>query len=287
MKKIIGFIGTGVMGSSMVKHLLQAGHCVNIYTRTKSKAQSCLDSGANWMNTPAELADNSEVLITIVGFPADVKEIYLGESGLVQNAKPGSILIDMTTSDPQLAIEIYDQAKEKGLHALDAPVSGGDIGAKEARLSIMIGGDQEVFNQCKPIFEIMGKNIVYQGKAGSGQHTKMCNQIANASTMLGVCEALAYAKKSGLDAKTVLDSISSGAAGSWALSNLAPRIIDDNYDPGFFVKHFIKDMKIALDSAERMKLELPGLDLAKTLYEKLAQQGHEDNGTHALFKLYI
>lgn len=270
----------------MIQHLIKAGHQVNVFTRTKSKAQPCLDAGAKWMNSVAKLASISELVITIVGYPSDVKEIYLGKDGLVQHAQKKCVLIDMTTSQPHLAIEIYEAAKAKGLSALDAPVSGGDIGAREARLSIMIGGDRDIFEQCKPIFEIMGKNIVYQGKAGSGQHTKMCNQIANASTMIGVCEALAYAKKSGLNAKTVLDSISSGAAGSWALSNLAPRIIDENFDPGFFVKHFIKDMQIAIESAEQMDLDLPGLDLAKQLYEKLATQGHENDGTHALFKLY-
>jgi 3-hydroxyisobutyrate dehydrogenase len=286
MKETIGFIGTGVMGSSMVQHLLKADYKVNIFTRTQSRAQTCLEAGATWMSSPAELASDSDVIITIVGYPSDVKEIYFGESGIIQHAKSKCTLIDMTTSQPQLAVDIYQAAKENGLSSLDAPVSGGDIGAQEARLSIMVGGDQDSFEKCKAIFEVMGKNIVYQGVAGSGQHTKMCNQIANASVMMGVCEALAYAKKSGLDPKIVLESISSGAAGSWALSNLAPRMIDENFDPGFYIKHFIKDMQIAIESAEKMDLKLPGLELAKSLYEKLAQQGYENEGTQALFRLY-
>ncbi|MDA1277555.1 MAG: NAD(P)-dependent oxidoreductase [Verrucomicrobia bacterium] len=285
-KETIAFIGTGVMGRSMAGHLLSAGHPLNVFTRSKAKADPLVSQGAVWRNSIAEAAEESEIIITIVGFPADVESVYLGDGGIVANAKAGSLLIDMTTSSPDLAVRIYDEARKKGSQSLDAPVSGGDIGAREARLSIMVGGDAEAFERAKPAFEKMGKNIVLQGRAGSGQHTKMCNQIAIASGMVAICEAMAYAKRSGLDPVTVLKSIESGAAGSWSLTNLAPRFLKGNFDPGFFVKHFIKDMRIALESAERMKLELPGLAQAKKLYEKLAAQGGENFGTQALFKLY-
>ena len=274
------------MGRSMAGHLLSAGHPLNVFTRSKAKADPLVSQGAVWRNSIAEAAEESEIIITIVGFPADVESVYLGDGGIVANAKAGSLLIDMTTSSPDLAVRIYDEARKKGSQSLDAPVSGGDIGAREARLSIMVGGDAEAFERAKPAFEKMGKNIVLQGRAGSGQHTKMCNQIAIASGMVAICEAMAYAKRSGLDPVTVLKSIESGAAGSWSLTNLAPRFLKGNFDPGFFVKHFIKDMRIALESAERMKLELPGLAQAKKLYEKLAAQGGENFGTQALFKLY-
>lgn len=285
-KETIAFIGTGVMGRSMAGHLLAAGYPLNVYTRTKAKADPLVSQGAVWKDSVAEASKDSQIVITIVGFPNDVEAVYLGDDGIVANAKPGSLLIDMTTSSPDLAVRIHEQAKSKGSESLDAPVSGGDIGAREARLSIMVGGGQEAFERATPAFEKMGKNIVLQGSAGSGQHTKMCNQVAIASGMVSICEAMAYAKKSGLDPMTVLKSIESGAAGSWSLSNLAPRFLKGNFDPGFFVKHFIKDMRIALESAERMNLELPGLAQAKKLYEKLASQGGEDYGTQALFKLY-
>ncbi|MDQ0898076.1 MULTISPECIES: NAD(P)-dependent oxidoreductase [unclassified Paenibacillus] len=282
---IVGLVGTGVMGKSMAGHFIQAGYEVHIYNRTKSKAQDLLDQGAHWQDSPGLLAQQCDVIITMVGFPKDVEEIYLGENGILSNTKPGSYVIDMTTSSPMLAIEIYEKALARQVFSLDAPVSGGDIGAKEARLSIMVGGSREAFDAMLPLFEKIGTNIVYQGDAGAGQHTKMCNQIAIASNMMGVVEALVYAKKSGLDPSTVLKSIESGAAGSWSLSNLAPRIIAGNFAPGFYVKHFIKDMKIALQSAEEMKVELPGLTLAKSLYEQLAAGGEEDSGTQALFKI--
>ncbi|MDF2652595.1 MAG: oxidoreductase [Paenibacillus sp.] len=282
---IVGLVGTGVMGKSMAGHFIQAGYEVHIYNRTKSKAQDLLDQGAHWQDSPGLLAQQCDVIITMVGFPKDVEEIYLGENGILSNTKPGSYVIDMTTSSPMLAIEIYEKALTRQVFSLDAPVSGGDIGAKEARLSIMVGGSREAFDAMLPLFEKIGTNIVYQGDAGAGQHTKMCNQIAIASNMMGVVEALVYAKKSGLDPSTVLKSIESGAAGSWSLSNLAPRIIAGNFAPGFYVKHFIKDMKIALQSAEEMKVELPGLTLAKSLYEQLAASGEEDSGTQALFKI--
>ncbi|MCR8634724.1 NAD(P)-dependent oxidoreductase [Paenibacillus sp. N5-1-1-5] len=282
---VIGMVGTGVMGKSMAGHFIKAGFEVHVYNRTKAKAEDLLEQGAKWQDSPGQLAQHCNVIITMVGFPSDVEEVYLGEQGILRNAKPNSYLIDMTTSSPALAVKIYEAALEHKMVSLDAPVSGGDVGAKEARLSIMVGGDKEAFDTVLPLFEIIGKNIVYQGQAGAGQHTKMCNQIAIASNMIGVCEALVYAKKAGLDPSTVLKSIESGAAGSWSLSNLAPRIIAENFDPGFYVKHFIKDMGIALQAAEEMKLDMPGLSLAKSLYEQLAAMGEENSGTQALYKI--
>jgi 3-hydroxyisobutyrate dehydrogenase len=282
---VIGLVGTGVMGKSMAGHFIKAGFEVHVYNRTKSKAEDLLEQGAHWQDSPGQLAQHCNVIITMVGFPSDVEEVYLGEQGILRNAKPNSYLIDMTTSSPALAKKIYDAAREHQMVSLDAPVSGGDVGAKEARLSIMVGGDKEAFDAVLPLFEIIGKNIVYQGQAGAGQHTKMCNQIAIASNMIGVCEALVYAKKAGLDPTTVLKSIETGAAGSWSLSNLAPRIISDNFAPGFYVKHFIKDMGIALQAADEMKLDMPGLSLAKSLYEQLAAMGEENSGTQALYKI--
>lgn len=282
---VIGFIGTGVMGKSMAGHLLKAGYPVVVYNRTKSKAEELIQSGAVWKDTVAEVAVQCNVVITMVGYPGDVEEVYLGSGGIIKNAKVGTYLIDMTTSSPSLAKKIDEAALAQEMFALDAPVSGGDIGAREARLAIMVGGEREAFEAVKPILEIMGKNIVLQGKAGAGQYTKMCNQIAIASTMIGVCEAMVYGKKAGLDPATVLKSIETGAAGSWSLSNLAPRMIANNFAPGFYVKHFIKDMNIALASAKEMGLWTPGLELVKSLYEQLAAQGDGDSGTQALFKL--
>ncbi|TVY10518.1 NAD(P)-dependent oxidoreductase [Paenibacillus cremeus] len=281
----IGFIGTGVMGKSMAGHLQKAGYKLHVYSRTRAKAEELLALGAQWHDSPASLAEHSDVVITMVGYPSDVEEVYLGEHGIVKHAKQGSYLIDMTTSSPTLAKRIESEAKARGLSALDAPVSGGDIGAREARLSIMVGGEQAAFDAVLPIFQLMGTNIVLQGAAGAGQFTKMCNQIAIASNMMGVVEAIVYAEKAGLDPSTVLKSIESGAAGSWSLSNLAPRIINGNFAPGFFVKHFIKDMGIALQSAKEMNLELPGLKLAHSLYEQLAAMGEGDSGTQALYKV--
>lgn len=283
---VIGFIGAGVMGKSMALNLLNAGYPVVVYSRTKDKAQSLLEQGASWADSPKVIAEEANVIITIVGYPSDVKEVYLGENGLIPNGKANTYLIDMTTSTPTLATEIYEAAKAKGMNALDAPVSGGDVGAREARLSIMVGGEEEDFSAVLPIFNVLGTNIVYQGKAGSGQHTKMCNQIVIASGMIGVSEAIVYAQKSGLDPETVLKSISSGAAGSWSLSNLAPRMIQGNFDPGFYIKHFIKDMNIALEEAEKMGMETPGLALAQSLYKQLAEQGEENSGTQALYKYW-
>lgn len=283
----IGFVGTGVMGRSIAGHLLKAGYKVAIYNRTKSNAEELIHMGAIWQDTVADLASQSNVIISMVGYPKDVEEVYFGSNGIISKAKCGTYLVDMTTSSPDLAKKIYEESKAKGMFALDAPVSGGDIGAKEARLAIMVGGDEEVFNTIESIFKIVGKNIILQGKAGSGQHTKMCNQIAIASNMIGVCEAMAYAQKSGLDPETVLKSIETGAAGSFSLTNLAPRMLANNFAPGFYVKHFIKDMTIALEAAEKMNLMTPGLKLAKSLYDQLAEQGEENSGTQVLYKLYL
>ncbi|MCM3144896.1 NAD(P)-dependent oxidoreductase [Brevibacillus sp. MER 51] len=285
-ERIIGFVGTGVMGKSMANHFLQAGYTVLVYTRTKEKAADLLAAGAIWKEQISELAKEANVIITMVGYPSDVEEVYLGADGIVANAKPGTYLIDMTTSKPSLAKNIYEEAKKHELHSLDAPVSGGDVGAREARLTIMVGGDQEVFDAMEPVFRIMGTNVVLQGGPGAGQHTKMCNQICIATNMIGVCEAIAYAKKAGLDPEKVLTSIAAGAAGSWSLSNLAPRMIAGNFAPGFYVKHFIKDMGIALEAAEEMGLMTPGLALSKSLYEELAANGDADSGTQALIKWF-
>ena len=282
----IGFIGTGVMGRSMAGHLLEAGHELTVYNRTKAKAQGLLDRGAAWADSPADAAAGADVVFSIVGFPSDVEETYFGDRGVVGAARRGSVVVDMTTSRPDLAVRIATAASERGIEAMDAPVSGGDVGAREARLSIMVGGSQSAFARIRPLFELMGANIVYQGPAGSGQHTKMCNQIAIAAGMLGVCESIAYAKAAGLDPETVLESIGSGAAASWSLSNLAPRMIAGNFAPGFYVKHFIKDLSIALESAGAMGLRTPGLALARQMYEELAAAGGEDDGTQALYKLY-
>lgn len=282
----IGFIGIGVMGKSMADNLLKAGYNVMIYTRTKQKAESLLAKGAKWFDSAMDLAKNVDVVISMVGYPKDVADIYLDENGVIKNLKPNSTIIDMTTSSPKLAQEIYTEAKKYEIKALDAPVSGGDVGAKNATLAIMVGGDKEVYEEVLPIFEAMGKTICYFGKVGSGQYAKMSNQIAIASNMMGVCEAIAYAKKCGLNPEDLLNVISTGAAGSWSLSNLAPRMLKGDFAPGFFIKHFIKDMKIAIESAEEMNLDLPGLKLAKSLYEKLAENGYENDGTQALLKYY-
>jgi 3-hydroxyisobutyrate dehydrogenase len=281
-KTRVGWIGTGVMGSSMVGHLMNAGFAATVYNRNRSKAEALLGRGARWADSPAEVARNSDVIFTIVGFPRDVREVLLGSQGALAGAAPGSVLVDMTTSEPSLAVEIYEAAKAKGVHSVDAPVSGGDIGAREARLSIMLGGDKGVVEALNPLWNAMGKTIVHQGGPGPGQHTKMVNQILIASGMIGVCEALLYGYKAGLDLPTVLQSVGSGAAGSWSLSNLGPRIMNNNFDPGFFVEHFIKDMGIALEESRRMGLCLPGLALANQLYLAVQAQGMGRNGTHAL-----
>ena len=284
-KAVIGFIGTGVMGASMAGHILKAGYRLLVYNRTKDKAQVLLNQGAVWSEI-GNIAATCDVIITMVGVPQDVEQTYLGEGGILANAKKGSYLVDMTTSSPKLAAKIYQAARDRGIYALDAPVSGGDVGAREARLSIMVGGDQEAFEAVSPLFELMGKNVMLLGPAGSGQYTKMSNQIVIAGNMMGVSEALAYAKKAGLDPANVIKSIETGAAGSWSLSNLGPRMVAGNFAPGFYVKHFIKDMKIALESAQEMGLKTAALDLALKLYQQLAAEGYEDSGTQALYKIY-
>jgi 3-hydroxyisobutyrate dehydrogenase len=278
----IGWIGTGVMGASMCGHLIDAGFSTTVFSRTRSKAEPLVAKGAAWADSPRAVAEASDVVFSIVGFPADVREVTLGENGTLNGCRPGSILVDMTTSQPALAIEIAEAAAAKGVTCIDAPVSGGDMGAREARLSIMIGGDAEAVQSLQPCWQAMGKTIVRQGGPGAGQHTKMVNQTLIATGMIGVCEALLYAHKAGLDLETVLESVASGAAGSWSLSNLGPRIIAGNFDPGFFVEHFVKDMGIALAEARRMNLSLPGLALAEQLYQAVAAQGHARDGTHAL-----
>jgi 3-hydroxyisobutyrate dehydrogenase len=278
----VGWVGTGVMGRWMCGHLLDAGYRVTVFNRSREKAKTLLDLGATFVPDPGQVAAASDVVFTIVGYPQDVREVYLGDAGLIAAANAGTVLVDMTTSQPSLAKELAAAGSKRGIDVLDAPVSGGDIGAKEARLSIMIGGDARPVKQVWPLFERMGKTIVHQGGPGAGQHTKMVNQTLIASNMIGVCEALLYGYAAGLDLEKVLQSVSSGAAGSWSLTNLAPRITNGDFAPGFYVEHFIKDMKIALDEANRMDLVLPGLSLARMLYETLRSQGHAKDGTQAL-----
>ena len=281
-RESLGWIGSGVMGSSMCGHLLDAGYSVTVFSRTRSRAEVLLERGASWADTPAGVAARSDVVFTMVGFPSDVREVVLGEHGTLVGAQAGSILVDMTTSEPTLAQEIRVAALARGLESIDAPVSGGDVGAQNATLSIMVGGDVEAIERVWPLFEIMGKTIVRQGDAGAGQHAKMVNQVLIATGMIGVCEALLYAYKAGLDLETVLESVSGGAAGSWSLTNYAPRMLKGDFEPGFFVEHFIKDMEIALGEARRMNLALPGLALAHELYLALRAQGGGRKGTQAL-----
>ncbi len=281
-KSTIGWIGTGVMGTSMFGHILDAGYKGCMFTRTKAKAQKLIDAGAEWLDNPKQVAEKSDVIVTMVGFPSDVEEVYFGDQGVLKGIKEGSLLVDMTTTSPFLAIRIYEAAKEKGAYSLDAPVSGGDVGAKNATLSIMVGGDEETFKVAKPLLALMGDKVNYQGKAGAGQHTKMSNQIVVASSMIGVCESLLYGMKAGLDPERMLASISKGAAACWTLDNLAPRILKRNFEPGFFVDHFIKDMGIVLDEAKKMNLVLPGLSLVHQLYISVKAKGLGKKGTHAL-----
>lgn len=278
----VGWIGTGVMGAAMLSRIQAQGYPVVVYNRTRAKAQPSLDQGATWADSPAAVARQSDVIFTIVGFPADVRAVYLGEDGVLSGARQGSILVDMTTTEPRLAVEIYQQARQQGIAAIDAPVSGGDVGAQNGTLSIMVGGDEAAVQQVMPLLDIMGKNIVYQGPAGAGQHTKMCNQIAIAGTMVGVCESLLYGYRAGLHLPTMLRSISGGAAACWTLDKLAPRVVARDFEPGFYVEHFIKDMGIALQEANRMGLAMPGLALVKQLYESVKAQGNGKKGTQAL-----
>ena len=282
----IGFIGLGIMGQNMALHLQRAGYRLHVYNRTKSKADALIAGGAYWHDSPGSVAANADVVITMVGYPADVEEIYLSDDGIVVNAREGAYLIDMTTSEPSLAVRIAEAAKARGLHALDAPVSGGEMGARDARLSIMVGGVQEDFDAVKLLFDIMGENIRLQGGPGAGQHTKMCNQIVVAGNMLAVAEGLTYAENFGLDPTEVLDSIGTGAAQSFLLTALGPKMISGDFAPGFFVHHFIKDMGIALKEAEKMGIQLPALRTAESLYKKVAAEGAREDGTQALIKAY-
>jgi 3-hydroxyisobutyrate dehydrogenase len=278
----IGWIGTGVMGASMSSRLMDEGYNLCVYNRTKSKADALIAAGAKWCDSPKVVAQYCDIIFTIVGYPNDVEEVYFGESGILQECRDGMIFIDMTTTKPSLAVRIHEAALAMDATSIDAPVSGGDIGAKNGKLSIMIGGQATAVDAIMPLLNIMGANIVYEGKAGSGQHTKMCNQITIAGTMIGVCESLLYAHKAGLDPTTVLKAISGGAAGCWSLNNLAPRIIDRDFEPGFYVEHFIKDMEIALDECRAMNLSLPGLSLVHQLYKAVEAQGYGRKGTQAL-----
>ena len=278
----IGWIGIGVMGQSMCGHLLDAGYRTTLHTRTREKAQPLLDRGAAWGATPRDVAEASDIVFTMVGFPRDVRDVYFGERGVLAAARPGTLFVDMTTTEPTLAREIFEEARRRRAQSVDAPVSGGDVGARNKALSIMIGGEREAVDAVMPLFQILGKNIVHQGGPGAGQHTKMCNQIVIAGTMVGVCESLLYAYRAKLDPELMLQSIRSGAAGCWSLENLAPRVLKNNFEPGFIVEHFIKDMGIALDEAQRMGLSMPGLALVHQLYLALAAQGHGRRGTQAL-----
>ena len=285
MKKI-GFIRVGIMGKSMVRNLRKAGYEVAIYTRTKAKAQDVIAEGAVWCDTAAECAKGRDVVITIVGYPKDVEEVYFGDNGIIANADPGTYVIDMTTTSPRLAVRIWEEAEKAGLHAVDPPVTGGDTGAKAGTLTILAGGKKEDFDACVPVFEAMGKNINYEGKAGNGQHTKMCNQIAIAGALAGACEAMVYAKNTGLDVDTMLKSISTGAAGSAQMNNVASKAAKDDYAPGFFLKHFIKDMGIADEEALAADTRLGVLEDVLGMAKKLESEGMGDLGTQALIKYY-
>jgi 3-hydroxyisobutyrate dehydrogenase len=278
----IGWIGTGVMGSPMAGHLVEAGHEVAVFNRTRSRADDVVAKGAEWRDSAAAVAEGAEAVFTIVGYPADVRETILGEAGVLAAMEPGSLLVDMTTSEPSLAAEIAEAASARDVAALDAPVSGGDVGARNAALVIMVGGDQAAFDRARPLFEAMGRTITLQGPAGSGQHTKMVNQVAIASGMVSLCEALLYAHKAGLDPERVLDTIGGGAAGSWSMANYGPRLLKGDLEPGFKVDHFVKDLGIALAEARRMGLSLPGTALAEQLYVALSAQGLGDKGTQSL-----
>jgi 3-hydroxyisobutyrate dehydrogenase len=278
----IGWIGTGVMGRSMCGHLISAGYQATVFSRTKAKAAELLERGARWAESPRDVAAASDVVISIVGFPEDVRHVLLDESGALAGCTKGNILVDMTTSRPSLAVEIAEKAATRGVVSIDAPVSGGDVGARNATLSIMIGGDADTVAALEPIWKTMGSKWIRQGGPGAGQHTKMVNQTLIASGMIGVCEGLLYGYKGGLDLEKMLESVASGAAGSWSLSNYGPRMMANNFDPGFFVEHFLKDMNIALEESRRMGLALPGLALAEQLYRAVAAQGYARNGTHAL-----
>ena len=282
----IGFIGVGVMGNGMVKNLLRHGYEVSAYTRTRAKALEALEAGAEWRESAADCVRDADAVITMVGFPPDVEEVYFGEKGILTSARPGTLVIDMTTTSPRLAQRIYTEAADRGLSALDAPVSGGDTGARAGTLAIMVGGDREAFDRAVPIFEAMGKSIRYMGAAGSGQHTKMANQIAIAGTLAGVCEAIAYARAAGLDVDEVISTISGGAASSWQLANNGPKSAHGDFAPGFFIKHFIKDMTLADGEARARDLPMPVLEKVLAMFRALEAQGYGDEGTQALIRAY-
>lgn len=282
----IAFIGAGVMGREMIKNFLKRNVEVYFYTRTKEKALDLIDAGAVWCDSIKECISNANVIMTMVGFPEDVRSVYLDDDGIVKNAVEGSYLIDMTTTEPELVIKISEEAKKRNLHFMDAPVSGSDVKATDGTLTIMVGGSDQDFDTCYPIFECIGNTIIHEGPVGAGQHTKMANQIAISGAISGVCEALYYAKKAGLDETKTLITISSGAAGSFQMDNMAPKILDDDYEPGFFVKHFVKDMKIAVKEAELHGAELPILQEVLKNYEELEKEGYGELGINALYKLY-
>lgn len=285
-RETIAFIGTGVMGSAMAGHLMDAGYPLVVHNRTRERAEALVGRGARWADSPGEAAEQADVVITIVGYPADVEQVYLSADGIVAKARPGTLLVDMTTSSPDLAARIALAAEQRELVALDAPVSGGDVGARNATLTIMVGGTDASFERARPMFEVMGRMCTLHGGPGAGQHCKMANQINIAATMLGMAESLAYAKAAGLDPAKVIETLSGGSAQTWSLQNYGPRVLGGDFDPGFYVKHFLKDLRIALAEAERMRITLPGTDLAARLYEALAEGGASERGTQAIALLY-
>lgn len=281
----IGWIGTGVMGNAMCGHMIAAGHKVHLFNRTRSKADNLVKAGADWCDTPREVARHCDVLFSIVGDPDDVAAIYLHEDGILAGARTDTVVVDMTTSSPDLAVKIHQQARQQGVAALDAPVSGGDVGAREATLAIMVGGDPAPFERVRPLLSVLGRHIARMGPAGAGQHTKMCNQILIAGTMIGVVESLLYAHHSGMSLDAVIDIIGQGAAGSWAINTLGRRIAQNDFAPGFYIRHFVKDMGIALAEARRMRLSLPGLALVHQFYTAAMAQGGEQMGTQGLYRV--
>lgn len=285
MKKI-GFIGIGVMGHSIVENMMKHGLEVNVYNRTKSKTDELVRQGAVWQDTPEAITEASDIIFTMVGFPQDVEAVYFGKQGIFKTDITGKLLVDLTTSTPSLAVRIAKEAERQGASALDAPVSGGDLGAKNGTLTIMVGGDTAAYQTAVPVFETFGKTFNLHGTAGKGQHTKMANQIMIAGTMTGMTEMLVYAEKAGLDLEKVIDTLGGGSASNWSMNNYGPRILKADYSPGFFVKHFIKDLRIALDEAKSMGIDLPSTKLAEELYSRLAEKGFENDGTQALIKLW-
>lgn len=284
--KKVGFIGTGIMGAAMAGHLMDAGFELSVYNRTKSKAQALIDRGARWCETAGDCAKDQDVVITIIGYPKDVEQVYLGAGGIVESAKAGAYLVDMTTSSPILAEKIFAAAKAKGLHAVDAPVTGGDVGARNATLAILVGGEEDAFNALQPVFKAMGNNIVYEGTAGAGQKTKACNQIAVAGALVGACEAFAYAKASGLDVEKVYSAIATGAANSFQMTNVARKGLDGDFNPGFMLKHLGKDLAIGTETATAYGTSLPVLAMILHEVRKLESSGDGDLGTQALLKYY-